>query len=463
MNLDLNKINSNIALFFILLFSSITLAVAQDNEDLEKIELRFKFQNEFIELFDQKLFVQSLRPAKEIVNLTKEIYGESNYRLITPLNNLGSAYYMIEEYELAQQIFAESIELIEKNQNIISPELNSPLYGIALTFNQFGQYEDAINILERSLRINHVNEGLYNLNQIKIHDSLTESYVGIKDVKNANHHQSFQVFINKKYYGIDNPLVDESLNKLADWYKRTGQIYSEREIHKELLDRQQKRAEGDITTLVETYKNLSFSYRREGLDLFQSTSPLKRALEAIDLMETPNLNLKFEVLLDLGDTYISYGRAQSAKKSYAECWALIDQDKGMRKVIEERFSSPVRVRNVLIPKTYPLPQIGEEIGETIPSVVSLSYDVNEDGQTINIQVIESSSEGIIDLASTRAINRTKYRPKYIDGLPKLSEGLILSHEYNLRLSEIYIDDKKEDESKETTDESPDAPLENPIG
>ena len=115
----------------------------------------------------------------------------------------------------------------------------------------------------------------------------------------------------------------------------------------------------------------------------------------------------------------------------------------MRKVIEERFSSPVRVRNVLIPKTYPLPQIGEEIGETIPSVVSLSYDVNEDGQTINIQVIESSSEGVIDLASTRAINRTKYRPKYIDGLPKLSEGLILSHEYNLRLSDIYIDDKKE--------------------
>ena len=100
---------------------------------------------------------------------------------------------MIEEYELAQQIFAESIELIEKNQNIISPELNSPLYGIALTFNQFGQYEDAINILERSLRINHVNEGLYNLNQIKIHDSLTESYVGIKDVKNANHHQLFHL------------------------------------------------------------------------------------------------------------------------------------------------------------------------------------------------------------------------------------------------------------------------------
>ncbi|GIS40236.1 MAG: hypothetical protein Ct9H90mP13_00820 [Pseudomonadota bacterium] len=38
--------------------------------------------------------------------------------------------------------------------------------------------------------------------------------MGIRDVEKANHHQSFQVFISKKYYGIDNPQVDESLNKL---------------------------------------------------------------------------------------------------------------------------------------------------------------------------------------------------------------------------------------------------------
>ena len=169
-----------------------------------------------------------------------------------------------------------------------------------------------------------MNNGLYNPDQIKIHESLTESYVGTKDVKNANHHQSFQVFISKKYYGINNSKVDESLNKLAKWYKRTGQIYSEREIHKELLDRQETRIGADMASLVETYKNLSFSHRREGIDLFQSTNPLKEALEAIDLMETPDLSLKFEVLLDLGDTYISYGRIMSAKKVYLECWKLIN-------------------------------------------------------------------------------------------------------------------------------------------
>lgn len=445
-----------------LIFSVVPMASSQESKDLENAELRNKYQNEFIELYDQKLYLQSLRPAKEIVALTKELFGENSYRLITPLNNLGSAYYMVEEYELAQEIFRECIQLIESNSNIISPELSSPLYGIALTLNQFGQYEDAVKVLDRALRINHVNNGLYNPDQIKIHDSLTESYVGAKDVEKANHHQSFQVFISKKYYGINNLQVDESLNKLAQWYKRTGQIYSEREIHRELLNRQESRKEGNMASLVETYKNLSFSHRREGMDLFQSINPLKEAIEAINLMETPDLNLKFEVLLDLGDTYISFGRIQAAKKAYLECWMLINEDQLMREIIEDRFSAPVRVRNVQIPKTFPLPNIGEEIGETVPGSISMKYDVDTNGQTINIEIIESTPKGIIDREASKIINRVIYRPKYIDAEPQSTEGLSISHQFNVRLSGIENEKDKESGS-EITEEPLDEPLENPIG
>ena len=460
MNSDLKNIYFNLSLAVMLTYNGIGLAFSQESQDLEKAELRNKYQTEFIELYDQKLYLQSLRPAKEVVALSREIFGENNYRLITPLNNLGSTYYMVGEYELAQEIFKECIQLIELNRNIISPELSSPLYGIALTLNQFGQYDDAIKVLERALRINHVNNGLYNLDQIKIHDSLTESYIGIKDVEKANHHQSFQVFISKKYFGIDNPQVDESLDKLSNWYKRTGQVYSEREIHKELLNRQESRMDGDVATLIETYKNLSFSHRREGIDIFQSVNPLKEAIEVIDLMENPNLNLKFEVLLDLGDTYISFGRIQSAKKAYLECWMLINENQALRESIEDRFSQPVRVRNVRIPKSYPLPPIGEEIGETIPGSISLRYDVDLNGQTINIEVIESTPEDIIDREAIKAINRVVYRPRYINAEPQLTEGLNIRHEYNVRL--LDIEEKIEDTETEALEES-DAPLENPIG
>ena len=149
--------------------------VANDTDPNAKLADRSDLQQEFLDLYDAERFKQSILPASRIVTLTEEIYGEKSFKLITPLNNLASAYYMVEDFENAQLIFLRCIELIEANQNIISPELIEPLYGFGLTLNRFGQYQEAIDILERALRINHVNEGFHNLAQLKLHDTLTES------------------------------------------------------------------------------------------------------------------------------------------------------------------------------------------------------------------------------------------------------------------------------------------------
>ena len=145
--------------------------VANDSDPNEKLADRRDLQQEFLDLYDAERFKQSILPASRIVTLTEEIYGEKSFKLITPLNNLASAYYMVEDFENAQLIFLRCIELIEANQNIISPELIEPLYGFGLTLNRYGQYQEAIDILERALRINHVNEGFHNLAQLKLHDT----------------------------------------------------------------------------------------------------------------------------------------------------------------------------------------------------------------------------------------------------------------------------------------------------
>ena len=182
-------------------------------------------------------------------------------------------------------------------------------------------------------------------------------------------------------------MVDESLIKLSSWYKRTGQIFLEREVHDELLERQTNRTTDQIKPLIETYKNISFSHRREGVDIYQSLSPLKQALEKINAMENTDLFLKFEVLLDLGDTYTSYGRVQSGMRAYEECWNLIDEDPGMSQLIKERFSRPVKIRNILLPGIYPLPEVGEENEADQTGYISLRYAIDVNGKTANIEVI----------------------------------------------------------------------------
>ena len=98
----------------------------------------------------------------------------------------------------------------------------------------------------------------------------------------------------------------------------------------------------------------------------------------------------------------------------------------------------------------------------MPGSISMKYDVDTNGQTINIEVIESTPKGIIDREASKIINRVIYRPKYIDAEPQSTEGLSISHQFNVRLSGIENEKDKESGS-EITEEPLDEPLENPIG
>ncbi|MBC8227185.1 MAG: tetratricopeptide repeat protein [Gammaproteobacteria bacterium] len=425
---------------------------SQETNEESNLLKRNELQEQFLNLFDQERYEESIAIATSIVDLTEKTYGSENYKLITPLNNLASAFYMIDDFDQSKLIFQRCIKLIEANQNIISPELISPLYGFGLTLNRFEEYDEAVNIFERALRINHVNAGFYNLEQLKIHDSLTESFIGLRDFEKANHHQSFQVYVNKNHFGIENPMVDESLVKLAKWYKRSGQVYFEREIHEEVLERQIKRNDQNLGELVETFKNISYSHRREGMDIYQSLSPLKKALKAIDESEEKNLFLKLEVLLDLGDTYNSFGRSESAKKAYQDCWGLIDEDESMGPIIKERFSKPIRVRNVLIPPKYPIKQKDNDTQTVASGFIAIQYTINLNGNTDNIEIIESEPQKLIDKVAISAIRNTVYRPVYIDGVPKESIDMVIRHTYSYPLEDI----------EKTKPKIEDKPLDNPI-
>ena len=424
---------------------------AQESTQQELLDKRVELQQKFLNLYDQERYQQSLLAASEILNITQEIYGPASLNLVNPLNNLASSYFMIGDFEQAIKLFTECIALIEA-ENIISSELVSPLVALGLALNQSEQYNDAVEIFKRALHINWVNSGFYNLEQIKIHDSLTETFIGLSNMEEANHHQSFQLGIYNNHFGRDNIKVDESLLKLANWYRRSGQILSARLVLEELFDRQQNREHQESQELINTLQSISFSHRREGISMYDSVSPLKKALNLFAESQNQDLRLKLEILLDLGDTYTSYGRGQSAVKAYQDCWQLIEEDSTLRPEIEERFSKPARVRSILIPKRYPIDQPVENIKDYKQGSLTVRFDVETTGKTNRVNIIESDPSGLLDRAAVSAIKSTVYRPTYIDAEAQPSKGLIIRHEFYYRQA---IEEFTEPEIE-------DKPLENPI-
>ena len=186
--------------------------------------------------------------------------------------------------------------------------------------------------------------------------------------------------------------------------------------------------------------------------MYDSVSPLKKALNLFAESQNQDLRLKLEILLDLGDTYTSYGRGQSAVKAYQDCWQLIEEDSTLRPEIEERFSKPARVRSILIPKRYPIDQPVENIKDYKQGSLTVRFDVETTGKTNKVNIIESDPSGLLDRAAVSAIKSSVYRPTYIDAEAQPSKGLIIRHEF------YYQQDIEEFTEPEIGDQ----PLENPI-
>jgi len=452
----LQKYGFKVALSSLLLVVLITSFVssAQEETQQELLEKRNQLQRNFLSLYDEERYQQSILTASEILNITQEIYGPESQNLVNPLNNLASSYFMIGDFEQAIKIFIECIDLIESN-NIISSDLVSPLVALGLAFNKSEQYNEAVEIFKRALHINWVNNGFYNLEQINIHDSLTESFIGLKNLEEANHHQSFQLGIYNNRYGKDSMKVDESLVKLAKWYRRSGQVLSERLVFEELLGRQSNRENQESKKLINTLQGISFSHRREGISMYDSVSPLKKALDLFAENQNQDLRLKLEVLIDLGDTYTSYGRVSSANRAYQDCWQLIEEDSSLRPEIEERFSKPVRVRSIFIPERYPIDRPIEKNKTYKQGFLTVRFDVETTGKTNKVSIIESDPSELLDRVALSAIKRTIYRPTYIEAEAQRSEGLTIRHEFSYRQA-------VEEFTAPTEPVIEDKPLENPI-
>ena len=186
--------------------------------------------------------------------------------------------------------------------------------------------------------------------------------------------------------------------------------------------------------------------------MYDSVSPLKKALNLLTESKNQDLRLKLEILIDLGDTYTSYGRVSSAIKAYQDCWQLIEEDSTLRPEIEERFSKPVKVRSIFIPERYPTDQSIDKNKTYKQGFLTVRFDVETTGKTNKVSIIESDPSKLLDRLALSAVKNTIYRPTYIDAEAQRSEGLTIRHEFSYRqaieeFTEPVIEDK---------------PLENPI-
>jgi TonB family protein len=106
----------------------------------------------------------------------------------------------------------------------------------------------------------------------------------------------------------------------------------------------------------------------------------------------------------------------------------------------------------MIPKQYPIKASDDDNQMYETGYIAIEYSVNTEGNTENIEIIESQPKQLIDKIAISAIRNTIYRPVYIEGIPQEKPNMLIRHEFSYPI--------KNEENLEPKEK--DKPLNNPI-
>ena len=375
-------------------------------------------------------------------------FGEESIEAALAQLKLGYAQQKSADHPAAIDSFQQSIRRIEAAEGIVSPRLVKPLMGLATSQNVIGAFDRGLVNYQRALRLNHVEHGLYNEQQLPIRDGLTETYLSLGDQSNAEFEQKIQPMILQQEYGPDPQRLLPAFFKLAGWYERTNQPQKQayqyqtavRMIRNEMAD---KDSPAQITALLE----LANVYLR--MDMYvESLQLLKRSYRLNAEADQPDPRLAAHIQVKIGDFYTIFGQRNNAREHYMLAWKVLNELGNEETLIAEYFGNPIVLQGPALPDIYPTNASTAKLFVQQPEqfqegYVMAEYDVDATGRVRNVRIIESAPSALIDKKLRISLSQQLFRPRVINGEMAATNGERLYHLFSYEQQTEQADDDKD--------------------
>ncbi|NNE37969.1 MAG: hypothetical protein HKN08_06655 [Gammaproteobacteria bacterium] len=124
-----------------------------------------------------------------------------------------------EEMEIqrtANQYLDRILEL-EAESGAYNNALVEQLSSLGLAYNNLGNHTYALDVFNRALHINRVNEGLHNINQLPILDQIIKTNTALNDYDALNKNHGYMVWVYGRNYDGDDLKLAEAYSRAANW------------------------------------------------------------------------------------------------------------------------------------------------------------------------------------------------------------------------------------------------------
>jgi len=403
--------------------------------------------------------------AEKMADLTAEIYGAESTEYAQACSDLAAAQGKSGDLAAAAANYRKAINLIEEQDGIVSPQLIRPLVGLAEIQNAAGEWDRGLETYNRALRLNNVELGLNNIEQMTIRDGLTESYLGLGSIADADFQQEVQMRITQDEFPNDLAKLTQASNKLAGWYRRSNQ--QEKEVLQlEMTVRIIRSKSGsNDTSQIKAIRDLAAAYQKldlpeqDTLNAYNAAiAALKEAARINNESAKPDKLLDAEIQIDIGDAHNIFGATRDARHAYTQAWEILTSAGASQELLAGYFGTPVRIGSVDLPAFYPddaqTGQLWRSNPDRLrPASLQALIDVDENGRTYNIRIIEANPPDLMEDRATYLLKRYRYRPRFENGAPVTTVDMPLKHNFS------YLPEQNEDSAGDSAES--DAALEYP--
>jgi tetratricopeptide (TPR) repeat protein len=398
---------------------------------------------DFLTHYQAKKYAEAQPLAEKLVALTEEQYGAEDLQLTNPLTNLATVHYRQGHFPAAIEAYQRTLRILQAKSTIADKAQITPLHGLGVSFLGNRDPESAVVALKRAADLSRNTDGLYNINQVEFIDPLIEAYASTGRYSEAEKEALYALRVEEAAYGRNSLQLVDRLEKLAQWYEFDRRYTSERNVYERALAILARNAPEHDLRRVRPLRGIARAYRLEafygvegadlggsfnaggtGAPVFADGTQQRRgeasliaALTAVEANEPVNLQLRGEVLTDLGDWFLVSNSLRRAYDTYAEAWKAFAQVEAAQVLSQPRLLA-------YRPSISSVDRSQLDPAEAVVKVVELRFTVDRDGRVDNVVSPTTDVPEAIVRNCMTSMRRARFAPRIDNGLAVPTEDVV---------------------------------------